>query len=349
MNEYKHGGDIYSNKVDIDFSANINPFGMPKGVRQAVEQAVGECIHYPDPKCQKLVETIAQKEEIQPQNILCGNGAADLIFRFVFAIKPKKALVLAPCFSEYEDALRAVDCEVNHHHLKAEDNFSLKEDFLEKMTTKLDVIFLCNPNNPTGILIDKELLEKIQRKCKEQQIYLFLDECFLDFVEQGEKRSLKKSLQSNQMLIILRAFTKMYGMAGLRLGYCMSGNLKLLQRIRFCGQSWSVSTLAQVAGIAALKEIKYVEHTKEYIQTQKKYLLENLKKLGISYCEPTANYIFFYWDKEDLYSKCLEQGILIRSCHNYIGLGYGYYRIAMKQEAENRKFIETLRGIVKGE
>jgi len=348
MREYKHGGDIYSNQVRLDFSANINPLGIPEGVQEAAQKAVADCIHYPDPYCRELTAAIAKKERVPESFILCGNGAADLIYRFVVAMKPQRAVILAPGFSEYEDALRAMDCEVQYHFLQEELRFRLTEEFLSELTEDIDVVFLCNPNNPTGQLIDQGLLKRILARCKEQKIFIFLDECFLDFVKEGDKHSLKKELQTNDTILILRAFTKMYAMAGLRLGYCICNNRKVLDSMVKCSQSWAISIPAQAAGLAALREKAYVKKTIEMIEEERNYLIEELYRLEIHFFPPTANYIFLKSEK-DLYALLIERGILIRSCHNYPGLGYGYYRIAVKSHEDNSELIKALECIEKGD
>ncbi len=348
MRDYKHGGDIYSNQVCLDFSANINPLGMPEGVKLAAAEAVADCIHYPDPYCEELTRAIAKKEEISEGFILCGNGAADLIYRFVLAKRPKTAIILAPGFSEYEGALKTMDCVVRYHFLREETGFRLTEDFLAELTEDVDVIFLCNPNNPTGQLIEPILMKRILEKCREQKIFLFADECFLDFVEDGEIYSLKKELETNDTIFILRAFTKLYAMAGLRLGYCICKNTEILDGMLRCSQSWAVSIPAQAAGLAALAEKEYVAKTMETIRQERQYLIEELHRLEITFFPPMANYIFLKSEK-DLYALLLERGILIRSCHNYPGLGHGFYRIAVKSHEDNMELIKTLECIEKGD
>lgn len=350
MTEYKHGGDIYSQKVRLDFSANINPLGMPEGVKKSAEHAIGESVHYPDPLCRNLIFAISKKESIKKENILIGNGAADLIYRFVLAKKPKRAVLLAPTFSEYEQALSMIDCDILFHLQKKEYEFELRYDFLEKLREDIDVIFLCNPNNPTGRLIEDGLLIQIIEKCKENDIFIFIDECFLDFVKNGCEKSLKYSIENNKNILILKAFTKLYAMPGLRLGYCFSSNHELISNMNKYSQSWSVSIPAQDAGIAALKETEFVEESLLMIDREKKYLIKELENLGIWVGLAEANYIFFYYkkdcDNKDLYQALLEEGILIRSCHNYRGLSHGYYRIAVKQHEENVELLKCIAKII---
>ncbi len=341
---YQHGGDIYSNNVKLDFSANINPFGMPYAVKEAASNAIENCVHYPDAYCRELTKSISIKETIKQEYILCGNGAADLIFRFVLAKSPKKALLLAPSFSEYETALNTINCYITYHVLQEECGYCLTEQILNEITEEIDVIILCNPNNPTGILIEKDLLYKIVSQCQKTNTFLFLDECFLDFVQNGEKISLKEQINYNKNIMILKAFTKMYGMAGLRLGYCICSDTTLIKKMRSVNQSWAVSIPAQAAGIAALKETEFVQKTIKLIQQEKQYLLLELKNIGICCYASSANYIFFKAEK-GYYEMLLKKGILIRSCHNYRGLSDGYYRIAIKTHEQNKILIEALKEV----
>ncbi|MDR2899852.1 MAG: aminotransferase class I/II-fold pyridoxal phosphate-dependent enzyme, partial [Clostridiales bacterium] len=155
MGPFDHGGDIYTNpNVSMDFSVNTNPLGMPDEVTDALITRVCEFERYPDTKCAELISKISRHENIPVAQILCGNGAADLIYRLCTATLPKTALLCAPTFSEYERALRSVGCEISYHELKEEDGFDVTDDITKKFNAGLDILFLCNPNNPTGRLID---------------------------------------------------------------------------------------------------------------------------------------------------------------------------------------------------
>lgn len=364
MTEIIHGGDIYGalekiNNIDdnrvndlVDFSANINPFGMPKGVINAIKEGLSNCVNYPDPLCRKLRTSIAKEENFNINNILCGNGAADIIFRIVLAIKPKTAMVVAPTFAEYEIALNTIDCDVFHYYLQYEKGYVIGEEIIDCMK-KCDVIFLCNPNNPTGQLINRELILKILDKADELGSIVVIDECFIDFVEDYELYTLKPYIDKYKNLIILKAFTKSYAMPGLRLGYCISSNIDLLENIDKMGQPWSVSSVAQIAGIAALNEKQYIKDTFSEINKQKHRLVSELERLGIWYLLPAANYIFIKINSihtreanEDFKDKLFSYGLMIRDCSNYIGLDYGYYRIAVKDKVSNDKLIKALEEIL---
>ena len=364
MKKYVHGGDKYGLlgpanfqiKI-IDYSANTNPLGMPINVKKAAAEALEFSDSYPDPFCRKLTLAIANREsknaacKIEKDWIVCGNGAADLIFRTIYGLDLKRVLIPAPTFSEYEDALSEKNVEIEYYYLKEENNFQFQEDILDFFNgnieydneKKIDGIFLCNPNNPVGNLIDQNLLEKIVKKACDKNIFIFLDECFLELTGLCNERSLVGKLKDYDNLIIFKAFTKTYAMAGLRLGYLLTSNQSVADKIFNIGQPWSVSTPAQAAGIAAMTEDAYIEKSVEYIKNERIKLVQALENAGFKVYPGFANYIFFRGDKEFI-EEMKKSGILVRDCSNYKGLIDGYMRIAVRNEQENKIFIDKLGG-----
>ena len=341
-----HGGDIYGGGVTLDFSANTNPFGTPEGVMEAVRAALPEMHRYPDPYCRSLVDAIANFENVDKNYILCGSGAAELIYAYCAAARPKTALELAPTFSEYALGLARVGCAVKRYYLTPANDFRLDEHFLYHLEdTTPEAVFLCNPNNPTGALIPPELLKKILDFCKEAQIKLFIDECFLDLSDDGI--SMKTYLQDYPNLFLLKAFTKSYGMAGIRLGYCLCSDSELLKAMAQAVQPWNVSSLAQAAGIAALRESGFLQKTKDLIGVERPWLQRKLESLGFRVCPSSVNYLLFQ-GPTDLHRKLKEKGIAIRNCDNYPGLTHGWYRIAVRRHEENEKLISAI-GEILGE
>lgn len=343
-----HGGDVYRNPGILDFSANCNPYGMPKGVKEAVIQALDKAECYPDVKCDTLRRALAKEEEVPEEKIICGNGAADLIFGLVLARKPKKALLLAPTFAEYEQALSSVECEIVYVPLSEKEGFVPQENFINAITEDVDMVFFCNPNNPTGILAEREYVEKILQRCKKNNAFFVLDECFIDFIENPEDYTMKEYLQTYTDFFLLKAFTKKYAMAGIRLGYGFCSDKNTLENMQAVMQPWNVSVLAQEAGVAALKEKEYVKETFDKIKIEKEWLLGKLKELDICCYPSKANYIFFKGPLH-LKEKCLKQGIAIRDCSNYPNLEEGFYRIAVRKREENERLTEVLEYILKGE
>lgn len=344
-----HGGDIYDDclkeqtegKVLLDFSANINPLGMPGRVQQAVIRALEDAVHYPDPKCRKLRRRLARTYGLSEEFFLCGNGGADLIYRLAYALRPKKALLPAPTFAEYEEAMKQGGTRCIFYEM--DEGLQIREDILDRMEEPVNVMFLCNPNNPTGLLIPQQLLLRILEKAMRKQILLVLDECFLDFTGQ-EERSLIAYVKETPYLFILKSFTKMYAMPGIRLGYGISGNRTLLERMETAGQCWGVSVLASEAGIAALEETEYKEKAVRLVKEERAWLKRELEACGMQVWDGQADYLFFRTQgKWDLYEQLLPYGILIRKCGNYRGLDGSCYRIAVKDREANQRLIEALR------
>jgi threonine-phosphate decarboxylase len=339
MEFFSHGGDIYTNPcVSLDFSVNTNPLGMPKEVVNALISRVGEFERYPDTKNTELISKISQSEHVPEEKILCANGAADLIYRLCAVTAPKTALVCAPTFSEYERALRSVGCKMFYHGLKEEENFDITADIEDKIDRDLDMIFLCNPNNPTGRLINEDILYGILKRTHMYGTRVIIDECFLDFT-QGT--SAVKYLDEFPKLVILKAFTKIYAMAGLRLGYILTSDADLLSKLSDIAQCWSVSVPAQIAGSAALSCKDIITKTRELIAVERDFLHNGLTKLGIKVYDSHANFLLLKCEKP-LYKPLLDRGILIRECGNFRGLSGDYYRIAVKKHEENIRLIEQI-------
>lgn len=344
MKEQIHGGDVYRHPDVLDFSANMNPLGTPESVIRAAQNAVRHICNYPDVRQQKLKTALADYEKVPYESLICGNGAAELIFTLVQAVHPKRAAVLAPTFAEYEFALESIGCQVRHVSLLEKDDFELKsvQDICDEVTAGADLICLCNPNNPTGKLISREMILDILNHCRKHHARVLLDECFNDFIDDPDTYTLKQDFREYPNLFILKAFTKRYAMAGLRLGYGICADADLLEHMEHCVQPWNISIPAQEAGAAALKEESYVHEARILIRTERDWLKDEMKDLGLKVYDSKANYIFFK-GPEDLDRKCLNNKVMIRDCSNYAGLSKGYYRIAIKRHEENKQLINAMR------
>lgn len=348
MEKHVHGGNIYEHEGCIDFSANCNPLGTPLRVVRAAAQSMEQIAHYPRVGCAPLRAAIAEYEGTKAEQIICGNGAAELIFSLCHAIRPRRALIPAPTFAEYAQALDTVGCRIRYATLSEERGFAVDEEFISRLNEKPDIVFLCNPNNPTGALTDRRILLRIMERCQELGIFLVVDECFLDFVETPSAYTLKPYLSENPSLFLLKAFTKRYAMAGLRLGYGLSGNQELLKRMEAVTQPWNVSVPAQAAGLAALCEEAYVQQARALIFEERRWMVQRFIALGLTVYPPQANYIFFR-AREDLFDLCEKKGVLIRDCRNYPGLCRGYYRVAVRTHEENEVLVRVLEEIYEEE
>lgn len=347
-----HGGDIYSEenqalgKKLVDYSANVNPLGLPPAVKEAVKNAIKNCVNYPDPLCRELTEKLARHLQINKNCLFISNGAADVLFKLALASKPKRTVLLAPTFADYEKALRTVACKFTYYDLQEANNFVVGSDLLKKINSRVDWLVICNPNNPTGKLMDKDLLTEVLEKCSRTGTRLLVDECFMDFVDDAKAYSLRSLLSEYPNLVILKAFTKTYAMPGLRLGYCLTADAELIRSLHENGQDWNVSVLAQAAGIAALDEASYLFASKDLIHTERQYLTTQLEALGAKTFGSEANYIFFKLAKPvDLAEQLHKQGFLIRECANYHNLGPAYYRIAVKTRYTNRALIKAIKEV----
>ena len=248
---------------------------------------------------------------------------------------------LAPTFSEYSVALEDTGCEVVRHFLHEENGFLVTEKLLDELKSERpDVLFLCDPNNPTGRLIPPELKARIAGVCAENGIRLLADECFMDLAEGG--LSLVPMLQKMPNVTVLKAFTKSFGMAGLRLGCCLSSDGELLCAMSRAVQPWNVSTVAQRAGIAALKEHEFIERTRALISAERSRVTGALRGLGLDAWDSDVNFILFR-ARPSLGEALRARGILIRDCSNYSGLGRGFFRTAVKLPEENDKLTEAVK------
>lgn len=349
----EHGGDwaayrsVYG-ALPLDFSANLNPFGMPEAVGRAAAEALAGPPRYPDPRCRALRAAIAAAEHVDEGWCLCGAGAADLIYRAVLAGKPRRALVTAPSFSEYERALSLTDCAVERYVLREEDGFLLRADFLDAVVPGTDMVFLCEPNNPTGRTTERALLKAVLARCRAVGALLVVDECFGEFLDDPARHTMKPFLEAAENLLILRAFTKLWAMAGLRLGYCLCSDGAYLAAMDRAGPPWAVSVPAQAAGLAALAQTETGSAVRAFLKRERPWLAERLAGLGFRVVPGEANYLLFYAPRP-LLEPLARRGILLRSCAGYHGLGEGWYRAAVRLHEENERLIEALAAVCREE
>ena len=334
-----HGGDIYTNTVKLDFSVNVNPLGIPKGVEDALHQAVVRCQQYPDIRAFELKEAVAKQLAVPKEYLLFGNGASEVFMGIMHALKPRKVLIPVPSFYGYQYVAEAVESKIRYFSMEKENSFLLGEKLLEALTEDIDVLFLANPNNPTGKRLERDYLREVLAICREKGIYVVLDECFISFCK-GDV-SFVSEIEEYPNLLLVQAFTKLYAIPGVRLGFLISSNKILLQKIARQLPEWNLSVFAQEAGIACVKEKAFVKQTVEYVKKERAFLTEQLQKMGLEVFDGEGNFILIYTEKP-LYELLLERGILIRDCQNFKGLTKGYYRIAVKSREENKILLREI-------
>ena len=340
-----HGGDVYRNNIDIDFSVNVNPLGISEAIDRSLNNINELISHYPDYKSEALVKKLSEAWNVKEDNIICGNGASELIMAVVHALKPKKAFFFAPSFYGYRHAILSGDTLAVNCFLKEENDFLPDESIIESIRTEkdLDLIIIANPNNPTGKYINPSLLEELLRSCKEKDITVLLDECFMELSNE-RNRTMINNISEWENLLVLRAFTKSFAMPALRLGYLIGSNKDRISLIRKQLPEWNVSLTAQKAGEAALKDISYLDEARNIISAERKYLTEELNAIGIKVYPSDTNFILIK-TSIPLFEKLLERKILIRSCEDFEGLGKDYYRIAIKRHNDNKLLIESIKEI----
>lgn len=353
---YEHGGACFPQggvqaAGITDFSVNINPRGMPLEVEEALHRAVAACIHYPDPFASGLRAALAKRYAVSESQVFCGNGAADVIERLAEVLKPKRALLLSPSFSEYERALTRRGCHCDFHVLRREEGFQLTARVLDDLSEETELFWLCLPNNPTGLVPSEELFLQILSRCEELNITLITDECFFGFLNRDNAPSLRHHLRAAEggvRRILLGAFTKTFAMPGVRLGYCVSSDPALGALLFAAGQPWPVSVLAEAAGEAALACTDWERESAALIAVWRAELAAGLRSLGLWVSESECNFLFVS-DAVPNEAKnaarlrhCAARGIPLRDCANFRGLPAGYFRSAVKTPEENRRLLSAL-------
>lgn len=348
----RHGGNIYRAAQElriperklVDFSASVNPLGVSKKVKAEIRKHLKYLFNYPDPDCLRLKQHIARKINLFEHNIICGNGSTELLYLVVKALNPEKVLIPAPTFSEYERAvslnsLTSGSDQIRFLMLEEKEGFNIDEiKYIETMQD-CQMAFLCNPNNPTAQILDKRKVLFIAEQAKAAQCFLVVDEAFMDFVPE---ESVIREVLTNPYLIVVRSLTKFYALSGLRLGYA-AFHRDIIDLILKKVEPWSVNTLAQRSGAAAIKDTFYEKKTFELLKKEKRYIESSLKKLNIFYYPSLINYYLLKTDKANILSKALRnQGVLIRDCSNFRGLDNRFLRISVKTGKENRLLFKMM-------
>lgn len=337
----RHGGNIDRDEIALDYSVNMNPLGVPEAVKTALHRAVDGCMQYPDFEQEDLKKAIAEYEQRDSLEILCGNGSSELFVAIAHAVRPGKTVIPVPSFYGYEYAANTVETEILYYQMKAEDNFALDQGILSVLTQEVDLLYLANPNNPTGQVLPCAFLKRILQHCKRNNICVVLDECFLPFCRQEEEFQRFFACNSFSNLIRVRAFTKTFSIPGVRLGYLICGNRRLRQEIAGQLPEWNLSVFAQKAGVAAVAEKEHIKKGRRIVEQERVWMEEKLCEMGFQVYKSESVFILFF-TKEELAEKMRRQGILIRDCSNFRGLSEGYYRIAVKTRKENQRLLEAL-------
>ena len=300
MQQNIHGGDIYSRQIRLDFSVNGNPLGMPDAAVQAIHEAVQHVGEYPDITAAALTEAVSRMlsgecgREIPKEYLLFGNGASELFLAVVHALKPRNIVIPVPSFYGYEYVAEAAGSHIKYVYLPEETGFRPGRELLQELTADTDMLFVANPNNPTGQLMGREYLQELLEHCRQQGITVVVDECFIEFCESGREQPkfLLGEIGQYENLLLVRAFTKSFAMPGVRL---VCSNAELREKIRRQLPEWNLSVFAQRAGIVCAEQSEqYLQDTVEYVKNEREYLWEGLEKLGIRVVSGEVDFLLLY-------------------------------------------------------
>lgn len=359
MGDIKHGGDIYDtarrwgiSPYDIlDFSANINPLGMPPGLVQHLENNWQAVLHYPDPHYTQLYKALADYLDIDEGFIMLGNGAIDIIYDYMRVMKPERALIPSPTFSEYKRAAAVAGAQADIWPMA--EGLAIDTNMLCAVLSrgKHDMLILCNPNNPTGGLLDKDELTAILDCAERYGVNVLLDETFIEFTEDYPHTSMVDVLQYYPNLCIVRAFTKFFAMAGLRLGYCIADR-RVKEMMSDIQPPWRINAMAALAGTYALKSGQFMLQTRRFVKEQRYLLQQRISTVdGMLVYPSQANFMLIKSQREYATADLLQQHlmnyhILVRDASNFDGLNEYYIRVAVRDKAGNECLIKAIEGFV---
>lgn len=347
-----HGGDIYSEVIEYDFSVNTNPLECAQLHKELLERASVKLGHYPDPEQRRFREAVARIEGVASENVWGCNGASEGFMAIVNMLNPAKALLIDPCFAGYGYALAAKNCRIETYRLDEANDFQVGEAFIEDLKKYagegLDLLMFANPNNPTGKVISEDILIAILEICRVHDIKLVIDECFLRM--SSSKKSMVQHINEYNGLYVVNAFTKLFSIPGIRVGYIVS-QAQNIERIKGFTPEWNMSVLAHEAGVLCgeyLSDRNWQQETDRLVLEERRFLQDELRRLGLEVWDSDTCFILFCSNITDLKEELIKRRILIRDCSNYEGLGKGYYRIAVKQHSENVELIAALKDIIGG-
>lgn len=359
--EYKHGGDIFGaarsrggSPEDIyDFSANINPLGPPPAAMEAIRENLHLIRHYPDPRCSELRRALAGYLGVAPENMLPGNGASELIYLLGRVFGCRRVVVPSPTFIEYAEAVTSAGGTVVEVPLDEKDGFALPAALLKRQLQNADAAFVCNPNNPTGRVEKRAVIQSIVEDAASDKKTIVVDEAFMDFVTDADQCTVLSLVEEHPHLVVLYSLTKFFAIPGLRLGVLVGAD-SVIRELESLKDPWSVSILAQVAGAAALADREYMNETRQLVAREREFLCRAVSLIpGLTAYPADANFLLVKIQEHSISSIYLaaetaKRGVLVRDCSTFSGLGEHYIRVAVRSRRENVALLDALRGVMEG-
>ncbi|MCS7140803.1 MAG: histidinol-phosphate aminotransferase family protein [Candidatus Nitrosocaldus sp.] len=350
-----HGGRHYMQCPNaIDFSTSVNPFGPSPRVKEVIVKSIDTIGEYPDAHARRFTKVAAEYIGVDDSCIVAGNGSVELIYLVADALisRGDGVIIVEPTFSEYERASTKNSATVEH--VMPDDLTCMLSArhismLYEKMREGAKLIFICNPNNPTGSVVEREVLLHMVEEAYDRGAMVLLDECFMEF--SSIDCSLARYAGEFSNLIVLRSLTKAFGLAGLRVGYCIT-NPRLAGVLADVKVPWSVNVLAEVAGVEALRDMEYVERCRTILAGEREYMQNRLKGMGYHPLRSSVNF-FMVEVPEGVHSTALRDGLLrrgmlVRDCSNFFGLEGGrYVRISPRLRAENDVLMDAMEDVLR--
>ncbi len=356
-----HGSDlekierIYGIKKEniVSFSANVNPLGISDRLRSELSSHIDVISSYPDREYTGLREAISSYCESTPENILVGNGSTELITLFIKTISPHKAMIIGPTYSEYERELSLGGGTSLYFPLKEEDGFELDINALiGSLNESVDMLIICNPNNPTSSAVSRRDMRRILDACKTLDIFVLVDETYMEFTEDYDSLNCVPLTSSYNNLCLLRGISKFFASPGLRLGYAICGDTDLMKDISAIKDPWTINSLAEEAGRIMFSDTKYIKATKDLIFSERKRVTDILRTIpGIKVYEPKANFVLCRITKENvdadiLFDKAIRKNMMIRNCSSFPFLDNSYFRICFMKPDDNDALIALIRDAI---
>lgn len=340
----KHGGYFGKDKEDvIDFSVNINPLGVPFRLKEKLKKSIETLERYPEIDGKNGINLLSNRLDIDAENIILGNGATELIYLFARTFKPEKIMIIEPTFTEYERAFSLNGSQIHHFKTNEEDNFKIDTKRLveELEDTHIDVLILCNPNNPTGVFTQKEDLCSLLKVLKDKNVKLFVDESFIDFTDKESYISLLEEYS----IFLLRSMTKIYAIPGLRLGFGLASK-QIIKEMNKNKEPWTINSLALDSIEVLLEDKFYKDQTDMWYSSEKERLKQGLKQIeSIKVYDSEANFFLCRLNKSNsitLRNYMINRGIYIRTCEDFYGLDDSFIRLSIRTREENTRLVMEL-------
>ena len=356
--DHFHGSDlekieeIYGIKKETitSFSANVNPLGISPLLRDTLSRHVDAITSYPDREYTQLRKSICAYTGAQFENIIVGNGSTELISLFIQTTHPEKALILGPTYSEYEREISLEGGQTLYYPLREENDFQMDvDDFCSKLNDTIDLLVLCNPNNPTASAISRKEMRKILDTALQYGTFVMVDETYEEFAPAERKISSIPLTNNYTNLIVLRGISKFFAAPGLRLGYAVTGNPDLLKHINTKKNPWTINSLAEIAGCIMFSDQEYIEKTKKLITSERERMMKELSQIEQVKVYPSCtNFILVKILKETITSEmvfehCIKKGLMIRDCSTFPFLDNNYIRFCIMSPEKNSELLSAIK------